>query len=494
VIDLHTHLLPNIDDGSSSVEQSVGVLRRMGELGITAVALTPHVTAMELVDGAEGAIERRERALRGMEPVAPSPPELLLGFEVMLDQPMPAVALGDRRLSLAGSRYYLVEFRLSVVAEFATTVLGQIARSGVVPVVAHPERYDECSAPVVQAWREVGATIQVDATTLTRAGVRGKRARELVEQGLADFLASDNHGGRRTVATGRKYLEELGHPAVARLLTEDNPRAIVEDQPLAPVPPVELKGGVMERIRRITGGSRGIGAATVNLLAQAGADVAFTYHTRREDADRVVEGVEALGRRAKAVQADLAEREACERAVRETTENLGRLDFFIANAGIWPVEEVGVAQMPDERWRRTLAVNLDSVFYGTRAALEVMQPGGRVIIVSSTAGQRGEAFHADYAATKGAIISFVKSVCVEAPPRGITVNSVAPGWVDTEMSQIPYEEDGGKGKQRIESTIPVGRVATPEEIAGPIVFLCSELAASINGEILNVNGGSVLCG
>jgi protein-tyrosine phosphatase len=251
VIDLHTHLLPNIDDGSSSVEQSVGVLRRMGELGITAVALTPHVTAMELVDGAEGAIERRERALRGMEPVAPSPPELLLGFEVMLDQPMPAVALGDRRLSLAGSRYYLVEFRLSVVAEFATTVLGQIARSGVVPVVAHPERYDECSAPVVQAWREVGATIQVDATTLTRAGVRGKRARELVEQGLADFLASDNHGGRRTVATGRKYLEELGHPAVARLLTEDNPRAIVEDQPLAPVPPVELKGGVMERIRRI---------------------------------------------------------------------------------------------------------------------------------------------------------------------------------------------------------------------------------------------------
>ncbi len=150
--------------------------------------------------------------------------------------------------------------------------------------------------------------------------------------------------------------------------------------------------------------------------------------------------------------------------------------------------------MTDERWRRTLAVNLDAVFYGTRAALAVMEQGGRVIIVSSTAGQRGEAFHADYAVTKGAIISFVKSACVEAAPRGITVNSVAPGWVDTEMAEIAYRADGGRGKQRIEATIPVGRVATAEEIAGPIVFLCSELAASINGEILNVNGGSVLCG
>ncbi|UCF41547.1 MAG: SDR family oxidoreductase [Gemmatimonadota bacterium] len=248
------------------------------------------------------------------------------------------------------------------------------------------------------------------------------------------------------------------------------------------------------RVALVTGGSRGIGAATVRLLAAAGADVVFTYHTRREEADRVAQGVEALGRRVRAVQADLAQREACERSVREAAEGFGRLDFFIANAGIWPVEEVSVARMPDDRWRHTLAVNLDSVFYGTRAALDVMQAGGRVIIVSSTAGQRGEAFHADYAATKGAIISFVKSVCVEAAPRGITVNSVAPGWVDTEMSAVPYEADGGAGRKRIEATIPVGRVATAEEIAGPIVFLCSALAASINGEILNVNGGSVLCG
>jgi 3-oxoacyl-[acyl-carrier protein] reductase len=155
---------------------------------------------------------------------------------------------------------------------------------------------------------------------------------------------------------------------------------------------------------------------------------------------------------------------------------------------------VGVAEMEDERWRRTLAVNLDSVFYGVRAALKAMQPGGRVVIVSSTAGQRGEAFHADYAATKGALISFVKSVGVEAAEHGILVNCVAPGWVDTEMSEFPYGEDGGEGKRRIERTIPLGRVATPEEIAGPIVFLCSDLAGSVVGEILNVNGGSVLCG
>jgi 3-oxoacyl-[acyl-carrier protein] reductase len=123
-----------------------------------------------------------------------------------------------------------------------------------------------------------------------------------------------------------------------------------------------------------------------------------------------------------------------------------------------------------------------------------MEGGGRVVIVSSTAGQRGEAFHADYAATKGALISFVKSVGVEAAAAGIGVNCVAPGWVDTEMSKEPFEQGGGAGKREIEATIPLGRVATAEEIAGPIVFLCSGLAGSVVGEVVNVNGGSVLCG
>ena len=138
-----------------------------------------------------------------------------------------------------------------------------------------------------------------------------------------------------------------------------------------------------------------------------------------------------------------------------------------------------------------MAENVDSMFFTTRAAARVMSDNGRIVLVASTAGQRGEANHADYAASKGAMISYVKSMCIEVAPRGITVNSVAPGWVDTEMAEPAY---GGGGKERIARGIPVGRVASPRDIAGPIVFLCSELARHITGEIVNVNGGSVLVG
>jgi 3-oxoacyl-[acyl-carrier protein] reductase len=169
----------------------------------------------------------------------------------------------------------------------------------------------------------------------------------------------------------------------------------------------------------------------------------------------------------------------------------GRLDLFVGNAGIWPVEEVPVRDMPDQRWRRTIAEDLDSIFYSTRGALRLMGRGGRVVLVSSTAGQRGEALHADYAAAKGAVISFVKSLAMEVARAGITVNCVAPGWVDTEMCAEVF---AGGGRGEIERSIPVGRVATPEDIAAPIVFLCSAEARHITGEILNVNGGSVLCG
>ena len=230
------------------------------------------------------------------------------------------------------------------------------------------------------------------------------------------------------------------------------------------------------------------------MLAKAGASVAFTYKSRKADAERVGEAIAGTGRQWRELQADLSIPEDCARVVSETAAAFGKLDLFVANAAIWPAADEPVVEMSPERWSLTLRTNLDSVFFGTRAALNIMEQGGRVVIVSSTAGQRGEAYHADYAATKGAIISFVKSVCIEAAPRRITVNAVAPGWVDTEMSAGPYESDGGKGRRRIEAGIPVGRVATPEEIAGPIVFLCSDLAGSITGEVLNVNGGSVLCG
>ena len=241
----------------------------------------------------------------------------------------------------------------------------------------------------------------------------------------------------------------------------------------------------------VTGGSRGIGAATALLLAECGADVVIGYRTRQSDAESVVTRARSFGVRAAAQAADISTQGGAEALVASTIDELGGLDIFVANAGIWPSDEAALAEMKDERWRRTMAQNLDSVFYTCRAAAREISRGGRMVLVASTAGQRGEAFHADYAATKGAVISLTKSLVNELAPRDVTVNCVAPGWVDTEMCAEPYA-DGGR--ERIAASIPLGRVACAEDIAGPIVFLCSSLARHVTGEILNVNGGSVLCG
>jgi 3-oxoacyl-[acyl-carrier protein] reductase len=241
----------------------------------------------------------------------------------------------------------------------------------------------------------------------------------------------------------------------------------------------------------VTGGSRGIGAAIAQALAEAGADVCIGYRKRTKDAKAVVAACKGKGVKAAAFASDIGTTVGAERLVVHTVKELGGLDLFIGNAGIWPVEEVPAADMADDRWRRTMRENVDSMFYSTRAALKVMDPGGRVVLIASTAGQRGESMHSDYGASKGAMISFVKSVAIEVAKQGITVNAVAPGWVDTEMCDIPYA-DGGKA--RIAAGIPVGRVATPDDIAFPAVFLCTDEARHITGEILNVNGGSVLCG
>ncbi len=241
----------------------------------------------------------------------------------------------------------------------------------------------------------------------------------------------------------------------------------------------------------VTGGSRGIGAATVLLLAESGADVVLGYRARTVDAEHVAARARALGVRAAAVGADIATAKGADDLVRQAVAHLGALDLFVGNAGIWPVEEEDVTQISDARWRRTMAQNVDSMFYTTRAAGRVLRDHGRIVLVASTAGQRGEAFHSDYGASKGAMIAFVKSLAPELARRDITVNSVAPGWVDTEMCDVPYA-DGGR--ERIAATIPLGRVADARDIAGPIVFLCSALARHITGEIVNVNGGSVLCG
>jgi 3-oxoacyl-[acyl-carrier protein] reductase len=244
------------------------------------------------------------------------------------------------------------------------------------------------------------------------------------------------------------------------------------------------------QVALVTGGSRGIGRAAAALLARAGANVAVSYHTRTDDAEATAREIRALGRRATISGGDLADPASADRLAAAVKRDFGGLDIFIANAGVWPPQDERLADIPVERWRSTLRSNLDSVFLSTRAVLPLMRSGGRVVIVSSTAGQRGEAFHADYAATKGALISLTKSLAIECAPA-LTVNCVAPGWVDTEMSAGALTPGN---RQRIEGTIPLGRIATAEDVAGPILFLCSPLARHITGEVINVNGGSVLCG
>ena len=241
----------------------------------------------------------------------------------------------------------------------------------------------------------------------------------------------------------------------------------------------------------ITGGSRGIGKAAALLFAKAGADVGLTYNTRAAEAEAVVKQIRGMDRRAFTAGGDHSDPVVVEKIFRECKAAFGKIDYFIANHGIWPVDDVPLAKMDDKRWRTTMAANLDGVFLTTRAALGLMGKEGRIVLVSSTAGQRGESFHADYAATKGALISLTKSLCVECAP-GITVNCVAPGWVDTDMSLTAYAPEGAR--ERIANTIPLRRIPPAEDIAGPILFLCSHLARHITGEVLNVNGGSVLCG
>jgi len=243
----------------------------------------------------------------------------------------------------------------------------------------------------------------------------------------------------------------------------------------------------------VTGGGRGIGRATAQLLARAGARVAVGYRDRSSDAWETVRVVEEGGGHAVAIAGDLSAPDSALNAVTRATHALGGLDLLIVNHGVWEPKDVPVGQMSVEQWTHTRSTNLDAVFYVCRAAIPMLERQGRIVLVASTAAQRGEAFHADYAATKGAIIAFTKSLAVELAPEH-TVNCVAPGWVDTEMSVPALAKNGGAGRRAIEGTIPLGRLASPEDIAGPIAFLCSELARHVTGEVLNVNGGAVLCG
>ncbi len=251
------------------------------------------------------------------------------------------------------------------------------------------------------------------------------------------------------------------------------------------------------KVALITGGSRGIGAAAVRMFVAAGAKVVFNYQAAKRQAEDLVR--ECGAENCRALQSDLSTTEAGEKLVASAISSFGRLDILVANHGIWPPEDAQVDRMSDAQWHRTIAVNVDSVFGLVKHSVGQMkkqqlkeQSGGSIVLVSSTAGQRGEAFHCDYAASKGALISMVKGLSTELARDNIRVNCVAPGWVATDMSAAALNDPPTRTK--VFGTIPLGRVGTPEEIAAPILFLCTPHAGFITGEIFNVNGGAVLVG
>jgi 3-oxoacyl-[acyl-carrier protein] reductase len=252
----------------------------------------------------------------------------------------------------------------------------------------------------------------------------------------------------------------------------------------------------------VTGGSRGIGRAVVRMLASMGASVGIAYHAAEDAAaEALAEANEAspaepasgVGRSAAFWnhQGDLSREADVEGLFDRVRAEFGGLDFFVGNAGVWNEVELPLERLALEEWRAMIEANLTSIYLTSRQAISCMERGGRVVLLSSTAGQRGEAGHSHYAASKGAIISFCKSLATELGPRGITVNAVAPGWVDTEMSASVLRAPGA---ERVTSEIPLGRIASAQDVAGPVCFLLSDLARHVTGEVLNVNGGSVLCG
>lgn len=237
MIDLHSHLLPGVDDGAETTEQAVAVLNKFHAQGVTAVCCTPHLKASQLADAP---CEDLDELLKELAAAAPPAPRLVRGFEIMLDVPHPV--FNDRCLTLGGTRYALVEFGRLVPAEASIEAIARVKAQGIVPVLAHPERYAACNVETARRWREAGALLQIDATTLLTDTKRAERARDLLTAGHGAIVASDNHGDGRSIAAAVEWLESHGAREQARLLAVENPGAILADVPITlDVPPVRLR-------------------------------------------------------------------------------------------------------------------------------------------------------------------------------------------------------------------------------------------------------------
>lgn len=261
--------------------------------------------------------------------------------------------------------------------------------------------------------------------------------------------------------------------------------------------PVTLS--LRDKVALITGGSRGIGAATVRLFTRAGARVCFSYRSAAEQAHELMAecgGAEVCFGVKQALDSVADGR----RLVKTAVQHFGRLDALVVNHGIWPPQDASIDTMEETQWLETLSTNLHSVFGLVQCAVAQIRQQtpdsngarGHIVLIASTAAQRGEAFHADYAASKGALVSLTKSLSSELAHTGIYVNCVAPGWVATDMSAPAIAH--APTREKIFATIPVGRIGKPEEIAAPVLFLCTPYAGFISGEVINVNGGAVLAG
>ncbi|MGV3708363.1 MAG: CpsB/CapC family capsule biosynthesis tyrosine phosphatase [Gemmatimonas sp.] len=247
MIDIHSHLLPGVDDGSPSIEVSVPVLEKFGNQGVDVLVLTPHLNASQ----AHAAPRARYREiLAGLQAAAPSKPELLLGWEIMLDEPN--VDLTSMDLTLGKSRALLVEFARAGVPRQASAELRRIARSGRTPILAHPERYFGCTSDMVREWRSLGVVIQTDVSVLLGRGVPAEMAREFMAFGLVDILASDNHGDSRTLAAALEFLRNNGaSEEQVDLLTHINAERVLGDEDPVPVPPMKSLRGITQKIKSL---------------------------------------------------------------------------------------------------------------------------------------------------------------------------------------------------------------------------------------------------